>query len=37
MEIISYYKDLDEANPANGRYYTFNYSYNPNIGEKSFE
>lgn len=37
MEIISYYKDLDAANPAKGRYYTFNYSYNPNAGEKSFE
>ncbi|PQJ78572.1 HmuY family protein [Polaribacter porphyrae] len=37
MEIISYYKDLDASNPANGRYYTFNYVYNPNVGEKSFE
>lgn len=37
MEILSYYKDLDATNPANGRYYTFNYVYNPNVGEKSFE
>lgn len=37
MEIISYYKDLDASNPANGRFYTFNYVYNPNLGEKSLE
>lgn len=37
MEIISYYKDLDPSNADNGRYYTFNYVYNPNVGEKSFE
>lgn len=37
MEIISYYKDLDPSNPANGRFYTFNYVYNPNVGDKSLE
>ncbi|MEE9408620.1 MAG: HmuY family protein [Polaribacter sp.] len=35
MEILSYYKDLDTS--SDSRYYTFNYIYNPNIGEKSFE
>ncbi|TXD54434.1 MULTISPECIES: HmuY family protein [unclassified Polaribacter] len=35
MEIISYYKDLDASNPRNGRFYTFNYVYNPNLGDKS--
>lgn len=37
LEIISYYKDQDTSNPANGRFYTFNYVYNPNKGEKSLE
>jgi hypothetical protein len=37
MEIISYYKDLDASNPRNGRFYTFNYVYNPNLGDKSLE
>lgn len=37
MEILSYYKDLDPSNPANGRYYTFNYVYQPNEGVKSFD
>lgn len=37
MEIISYYKNLDSSNLENGRYYTFNYVYNPNVGDKSFE
>jgi hypothetical protein len=37
MEVISYYKDLDSSNPANGRFYTFNYVFNPNLGDKSLE
>ncbi|OSY87690.1 hypothetical protein WH52_09675 [Tenacibaculum holothuriorum] len=37
MEILSYYKDKDASNPANGRHYTFNYVYNPNVGDKSFQ
>jgi hypothetical protein len=37
VEILSYYKDQDNSNPANGRYYTFDYVYNPNAGETSFE
>ncbi len=37
MEIKNYYKDLDATNPANGRYYTFDYVYNPNVGDKSFQ
>ncbi|AXT62675.1 hypothetical protein D1816_20775 [Aquimarina sp. AD10] len=37
VEIVSYYKDQDSSNPANGRFYTFNYVYNPNVGETSFE
>ena len=37
MEILGYYKDLDSSNPANGRFYTFNYVYNPNLGDKSLE
>ena len=36
IEILSYYKDLDPSNPANGRHYTFNYVYQPNKGVKSF-
>mgnify|MGYP000412674897 FL=1 len=37
IEIISYYKDNDASNPANGRYYTFNYVYNPNLGDNNLE
>ncbi|WBX72034.1 HmuY family protein [Tenacibaculum retecalamus] len=42
MEIISYYKDMDSsnsANPANSgaQYYTFNYVYNLNTGDKNFQ
>lgn len=37
VEILSYYLDQDASNPANGRYYTFNYVYNPNEGNTSFE
>jgi hypothetical protein len=37
VEIISYYKDKDASNPANGRHFTFNYVYNPNEGETSLE
>jgi hypothetical protein len=37
IEIISYYKDNDPSNPANGRYYTFNYVYNPNLGDNNLE
>lgn len=40
VEILSYYENAP-ANPDpdvdEGRYYTFNYSYNPNEGETSFE
>lgn len=42
MEIISYYKDMDSSNsadPANSgaQYYTFNYVYNVNSGDKNFQ
>lgn len=37
VEILSYYLDQDSTNPAGGRYYTFNYVYNPNAGITSFE
>jgi hypothetical protein len=37
IEIIIYYKDNDASNPANGRYYTYNYVYNPNAGENNLE
>jgi len=37
MEILSYYLDQDSSNPAGGRNYTFNYVYNPNEGDSSFE
>ena len=37
VEILSYYLDQDSSNPAGGRNYTFNYVYNPNAGEISFE
>lgn len=40
MEILSYYKDAPE-NPSGftdeGRYYTFNYVYQPNEGQINFE
>ncbi|SDS00130.1 HmuY protein [Gillisia sp. Hel1_33_143] len=40
VEILSYYENAP-ANPDPqtdaGRYYTFNYVYNPNVGETSFE
>lgn len=40
VEILSYYENAP-ANPDGAtdasRYYTFNYVYNPNVGEKSFE
>lgn len=37
MEIISYYKDSDTTKRENARYYTFNYVYNPNKGDKNFK
>tara|TARA_B100001989_G_scaffold75951_1_gene52220 strand:- start:835 stop:1461 length:627 start_codon:yes stop_codon:yes gene_type:complete len=37
VEILSYYLNQDNSNPSNGRYYTFNYVYNPNDGETSLE
>jgi len=37
VEILSYYRDQDNSNPRNGRFYTFNYVYNPNEGVTSFE
>ena len=42
MEILSYYKDMDSSNsadPANSgaQYYTFNYVYNPNTGDKNLQ
>ncbi len=37
VEILSYYRDQDVSNPANGRVYTFNYAYNPNEGDTTFE
>lgn len=37
MEILSYYKDKDVSNPQNGRYYTFNYVYNSNVGDKKIQ
>ncbi|QTE23831.1 HmuY family protein [Polaribacter cellanae] len=37
VEILSYYKDSDSSKPANARYYTFNYVYNPNKGDKSLQ
>jgi len=35
IEILSYYKDYDTS--SDNRYYSFNYAYNPNVGDKSFE
>ncbi|WP_422090714.1 HmuY family protein [Tenacibaculum ovolyticum] len=42
MEVLSYYKDMDSSNSADpensgAQYYTFNYVYNPNIGDKFFQ
>ncbi|TDQ29930.1 HmuY family protein [Tenacibaculum caenipelagi] len=42
MEILSYYKDMDSSNSADpvnsgAQYYTFNYVYNSNAGDKSFQ
>jgi hypothetical protein len=37
VEILSYYKDQDSTNPENGRFYTFNFVYNPNEGETDLE
>ncbi|MCH2032565.1 MAG: HmuY family protein [Tenacibaculum sp.] len=37
MEIVSYYKDNDPSNADNSRYYTFNYVYNPNVGDKNIQ
>ena len=40
VQIISYYKDAPsnpDASSDESRYYTFNYVYNPNEGEKSLE
>lgn len=36
LAIESYYKDMDPSNPANGRYYTFDYVYQPNNGVETF-
>lgn len=35
LEIISYYKDSDTSSDSG--YYTFNYVYNPNEGDKNLE
>ncbi len=37
IEILSYYLNQDSSDPAGGRNYTFNYRYNPNENETSFE
>lgn len=37
VEILSYYKDNDSSKIENGRYYTFNYVYQPNFGVTTFE
>ena len=37
MEILSYYKDSDPSAAENARYYSFNYIYNPNVGDKSIQ
>ncbi|MBF4985371.1 HmuY family protein, partial [Nonlabens mediterrranea] len=34
IEILSYYENQDTT--AEGRYFTFNYVYNPNQGDTSF-
>lgn len=36
VEILSYYKD-NTPSQANSRYYTFNYVYNPNKGDKNLQ
>lgn len=36
MEIISYYKDKTPSRDT-ARYYTFNYVYNPNVGDKKLQ
>jgi hypothetical protein len=39
MEILSYYKDAPDNPDAfvdEGRHFTFNYVYNPNVGETTF-
>ncbi len=37
LEILSYYKDNDPSKADNARYYSFNYTYNPNVGDKSIQ
>jgi hypothetical protein len=42
MEILSYYKDMDSSNSADpvnsgSGYYSFNYVYNPNLGDKNIK
>lgn len=37
VEITNYYLDGDSSDPSKGRHYTFNYVYNPNEGDTSFE
>ncbi|SNR16210.1 HmuY family protein [Tenacibaculum jejuense] len=37
MEILNYYKDNDPTEADNARYYSFNYVYNPNVGDKSIQ
>lgn len=41
MEILSYYKDAPKESDitisSEGRYYTFNYVYNPIVGDKNFK
>ena len=37
VEIVSYYRDQDTSDPSGGRVYTFDYVYNPNEGETTFE
>lgn len=36
MEILSYYKDGTPSRDTS-RYYTFNYVYNPNVGDKNLQ
>ncbi|ALU74364.1 hypothetical protein AUW17_03360 [Tenacibaculum dicentrarchi] len=42
IEILSYYKDMDSSNSADpknsgAQYYTFNYVYNPTVGDKNLQ
>ncbi|PQJ19689.1 HmuY family protein [Tenacibaculum sp. SG-28] len=37
MSIKSYYKDNDPSVRENARYYTFDYVYNPNTGDKNLQ